>query len=39
VLVGIDGIVRAEQRIDALESRLSALEREPMGRLRRLARP
>jgi hypothetical protein len=38
VLVGIDGIVRAEQRVDALESRLSALEREPLARLRRLAR-
>jgi hypothetical protein len=38
VLVGIDGIVRAEERVDAMESRLSALEREPLARLRRLAR-
>jgi glycosyl transferase family 2 len=38
VLVGIDGIVRAEHRTDALESRLAALEREPLARLRRLAR-
>ena len=39
ILVGIDGIVRAEARVDALESRLEALEREPFARLRRLARP
>jgi hypothetical protein len=35
VLVEIDGIVRAEQRVRALEGRLAALER---GTLRRLAR-
>jgi hypothetical protein len=33
VLVEIDGIVRAEQRIAALEDRLAALEREPFSRL------
>jgi hypothetical protein len=35
VLVEIDGIVRAEQRIDALEERLAALERTPLRRLAR----
>jgi hypothetical protein len=39
VLVAIDAIVRSEQRIDSLESRLEALEREPLAHLRRLARP
>jgi hypothetical protein len=33
VLVEIDGIVRAEQRVDALEARLGALERSPLRRL------
>jgi hypothetical protein len=37
VLVEIDGIVRAEQRIEALEERLAALESVPLSRLRRLA--
>jgi Glycosyl transferase family 2 len=37
VLVEIDGVVRAEKRVDALEVRLAALEREPLSRLRRLA--
>jgi hypothetical protein len=35
VLVDIDGIVRAETRVDALEHRLASLERGPLGRLRR----
>jgi hypothetical protein len=39
VLVEIDGIVRAEQRIEALEERLAALEGVPLSRLRRLAQP
>jgi hypothetical protein len=39
VLVDIDGIVRAEQRVRALEGRLAALERGPLGLVRRLARP
>jgi hypothetical protein len=33
-LVDIDGVVRAEGRVDALEERLAALERGPLGRLR-----
>ncbi len=38
-LVDIDGVVRAERRIDAFEERLAALERGPVSRLRhRLAR-
>jgi hypothetical protein len=40
VLVEIDGIVRAEQRVRALESRLDAVGRGPLGWARtRLARP
>lgn len=46
VLVDIDGIVRAEERVAALERRLGTLERAPVPRLlsagkalRRLARP
>ncbi len=39
VLVEIDGIVRAEQRVQALEGRLAALERGPLGVARRLAQP
>ena len=43
VLVGIDGVVRAEERVRALESRLADLERHPLPRLsariRRLASP
>jgi hypothetical protein len=40
VLVEIDGIVRAEQRVEALEGRLEAIERGPLGGSpRRLARP
>jgi hypothetical protein len=35
VLVEIDGIVRAESRVDALEERLAALERRPLHRLGR----
>jgi hypothetical protein len=35
VLVEIDGVVRAERRIDALEERLAALERTPLRRLAR----
>lgn len=38
VLVEIDGIVRAEQRVQALERRLDALERGSLGAARRLAR-
>jgi Glycosyl transferase family 2 len=38
VLVEIDGIVRAEQRVRALERRLEALERRPRRVARRLAR-
>jgi hypothetical protein len=38
VLVEIDGIVRAEQRVRALERRLDALERGPRSLPRRLAR-
>jgi hypothetical protein len=39
VLVEIDGIVRAEQRVDAFEKRVTALERGPISRARhRLAR-
>jgi hypothetical protein len=38
VLVEIDGIVRAEARVQALERRLDALERGPLERVRRLAR-
>ncbi len=37
VLVEIDGIVRAESRVDALEERLASLEHGPLSRLRRLA--
>lgn len=33
VLVEIDGIVRAERRIEALEERLAALERAPLSRI------
>ena len=39
VLVEIDGIVRAEQRVQALEGRLDALERGVLGVRHRLARP
>jgi len=40
VLVEIDGIVRAEQRVRALEGRLAALERGPLAKAAtRLARP
>jgi len=39
VLVEIDGIVRAEQRVSAFEVRLDALERGALGATRRLARP
>jgi hypothetical protein len=39
VLVEIDGIVRAEQRVRAFEGRLDALERGVLGATRRLARP
>ena len=35
ILVDIDGIVRAEERVRALESRLEALERGPLHRLAR----
>ena len=38
VLVEIDGIVRAEQRVRALERRLDALERGSLDAARRLAR-
>jgi hypothetical protein len=38
VLVGIDGIVRAEERVHALERRLDELERGPRRVARRLAR-
>jgi hypothetical protein len=38
VLVEIDGIVRAEQRVRALEGRLNALERGPLRVAHRLAR-
>ena len=38
VLVEIDGIVRAEQRVKALEGRLDALERGSLRVIRRLAR-
>jgi hypothetical protein len=38
VLVEIDGIVRAESRVEAFEERLAALEQGPVSRLRRLAR-
>ena len=34
VLVDIDGVVRAERRVDAFEARLAALERGPLSRLR-----
>jgi hypothetical protein len=37
VLVDIDGVVRAEGRVDALEQRLGSLERELPNRIRRLA--
>ena len=33
VLAEIDGVVRAEQRVEALEERLATLEREPLSRL------
>jgi hypothetical protein len=38
VLVGIDGIVRAEERVRRLEARLDELERGTLGVARRLAR-
>ena len=38
VLVEIDGVVRAEQRVRALERRLDALEQGPLRTVRRLAR-
>jgi hypothetical protein len=38
VLVEIDGIVRAEQRVRGVEARLQELERGPLHRARRLAR-
>ena len=38
VLADIDGVVRAERRVDALEERLVSLERGPLGRLRSLVR-
>ena len=38
VLVEIDGVVRAEQRVRALEDRLVSLERGALGSARRLAR-
>jgi hypothetical protein len=38
VLVEIDGVVRAEQRVRALEERLGALESGGLGAVRRLAR-
>lgn len=34
VLVGIDGVVRAEQRVEILEARLAELGRNPLARLR-----
>ena len=37
-LAEIDGVVRAAERVDALEERIGRLEREPLGRLHRLAR-
>jgi Glycosyl transferase family 2 len=37
-LAEIDGVVRAAARVQALEARLQCLEREPLGRLHRLAR-
>ncbi len=37
VLVEIDSIVRAEQRVGAFEERLAAVERRPFSRLHRLA--
>jgi hypothetical protein len=40
VLVEIDGIVRAERRIEALEERLTVLQREPLARIQaKLADP
>jgi hypothetical protein len=38
VLVDIDGVVRAERRVDALEERLTSLERGALARLRGLVR-
>lgn len=38
VLVEIDGVVRAEQRVRALERRLDAVEQGPLRTVRRLAR-
>ena len=38
VLVGIDGIIRAEERVERLEGRLGALEQGPIHAVRRLAR-
>jgi hypothetical protein len=38
-LADIDGVVRAGERVAALDLRLARLEREPLARLRRLARP
>jgi hypothetical protein len=37
VLVEVDGVVRAESRVGALEERVASLERGPLSRLRRLA--
>lgn len=39
VLVDIDGVVRAESRVDALERRLASLERGPLSRLRHRLAP
>jgi Glycosyl transferase family 2 len=36
VLADIDGVVRAEERVDAFERRLAAIEQGPLSRLRRL---
>ena len=38
VLEDVDGIVRAEQRVDAFERRLASIECGPLGRLRGLVR-
>ena len=39
VLVEIDGVVRAEKRVDAIEERVAALERGPLSRVRRRLAP
>ena len=39
VLVEIDGVVRAESRVDSLETRLASLERGPLTRLRHRLAP